>query len=164
MNQHDQDKLFEHTRRLRNVGTVESERDETRPRQAPHRQVLSQQAPFTSVRSPPLPDALYGSQQALAPTAMRFHERLESPSGPIDFSDEERYDSDESDEEATSESLNEEEAARAVEELLGKYTTLFQQPQHAEEEEQQQHVEQASPAAGADQKSQERPRRWSGFT
>ncbi|KAL8907492.1 MAG: hypothetical protein Q9171_005834 [Xanthocarpia ochracea] len=106
-------------------------------------------------RSRPL-DALYGSQQTLGSTATHSREKPESPSGPIDFSDEERHESDESDEEAISEDLNEEEAARAVEELLGKYTTLFQQPLHAEEG---QHVEQVSTAAGADEKSQESSRR-----
>ncbi|KAL8917469.1 MAG: hypothetical protein Q9172_005836 [Xanthocarpia lactea] len=139
VDQHEQDKLFEHTRRLREVATVESKRDETRRGQGLLLGVRSPKAP------PPL-DALYGSQQTLGrpppdidalygfnSAVMDVHERPESPSGPIKNSDEDRYESDESDEEAISEDLNEEEAARAVEELLGKYTTLFQQPQYAEE-------------------------------
>ena len=145
VDQHDQDKLFEHTRRLREVATVESKRDETRCAQ-PLRV-------FAPRPKPPL-ETLYGSQQALAPTPMYLLEKFKSPSRSISFSDLDKYDSDESDEEAISEDLNEEEAARAVEELLGKYTTLFQQPQHAGEG---QHVEQASTAAGADEKSQESP-------
>ncbi|KAL8858977.1 MAG: hypothetical protein Q9178_004458 [Gyalolechia marmorata] len=152
VNQHDQDKLFEHTRRLRNIGTVELKRDETR----------RQPSILMGQPKPTHPDALYGSLPGLsfgALRAMRSRRRDASPLRPIDFSDEDRYDwsdgdeSDESDEEAIS---NEEEAARAVEELLGKYTTLFQQPQHAEEG---QHVEQASTAAGADD-SQESSQCW----
>ncbi len=110
-----------------------------------------------AARAPSRSRPLEAPQQTLGSTATHSHEKHQLLSGPIDYSDEDRYDSDESDDKTISEDLNEEEAARAVEELLGKYTTLFQQLQHAEEG---QHVEQASTAAGADEKSQESWRSW----
>ncbi|KAL8647583.1 MAG: hypothetical protein Q9210_005475 [Variospora velana] len=56
-------------------------------------------------------------------------------------------DSDGSDEESISDDLDEEVAERVVQHLLGKYTTLFQQPQQAEEG---QHVKQATTAGAVE--------------
>ncbi|KAL9015826.1 MAG: hypothetical protein Q9185_006793 [Variospora sp. 1 TL-2023] len=207
INQDDQDKLFEHTRLLRE-GRMHrfefKEREEAKMAEAKMAEVerakgeksVAQPLDFSNRRSRPLPDldALYGSTQPITSTtdpfappqkmkkstrtvaarksrpaakdsddsdpssSSRSHARKRKRANPTLAA---TYRADESDERSDEESisddndLDEEEAEKMVQDLLGKYTTLFQQlPQQQPadpEEGRQQHVIKQAATAGADE-------------